>query len=99
MKPFAEEFYKSKAWQQCRASYLKKVGGLCEECLRTGRVTPAVIVHHKQPLNERNINDPSVTLNFDNLRALCRECHAGEHAARVSRRYRVDAEGRIIGRD
>jgi 5-methylcytosine-specific restriction endonuclease McrA len=99
MKPYAANFYRSKAWQHCRDSYLKKVGGLCEKCLARGIYTPAVIVHHKIHLDENNIKDPAVTMNFDNLEALCRFCHAEEHSSRAPRRYRVDAEGRIQGFD
>ena len=44
------QFYKSKQWQLCRESYLASVGRLCEECLKNGRITPAVIVHHKVEL-------------------------------------------------
>ena len=47
MKPYAEQFYKSKQWQDCRNSYMKKVGGLCELCLKEGKITPAEEVHHK----------------------------------------------------
>lgn len=100
MKPYAEQFYKSDAWQRCRESYLKKVGGLCEKCLQQGRITPAVIVHHKIHLNETTIKDPAISLAFENLTALCRQHHAEAHSPRISaRRYEVDAEGHVRGRD
>lgn len=98
MKPFAEQFYKSKAWQDCRAAYLESVGGLCECCLAQGRYTPAEIVHHKIELTPENINAPKVTLNWDNLEAVCRECHAMRHGAR-QRRYKLDELGRATARD
>lgn len=98
MKPFAEQFYKSKAWQDCRAAYLESVGGLCECCLAQGRYTPAEIVHHKIELTPENINAPKVTLNWDNLEAVCRECHAMRHGAR-QRRYKLDELGRTTARD
>ena len=94
MQPWAESFYKSKAWQACRASYLAKAHYLCEDCLRQGRFTPAEIVHHIIPLTPENITDPGVSLNHENLRAVCRECHAQEHGARP-RRYKVDDFGRV----
>lgn len=101
MKPYAEGFYKSKAWQSCRESYLKKVGYLCEDCLKQGIYKPAEIVHHRVFINESNINDPAITLNFSNLKAVCRECHAKEHKARhgehtEEKRYMVDEAGRVI---
>ena len=89
MREFAKEFYSSVAWQRTRDAYLKSVSGLCERCLASGRIVAAEIVHHKVHLNETNINDPSITLNFDNLEALCRECHGKEHQKNV-KRYRFD---------
>ena len=73
-KPFAIQFYKSKAWQDCRAAYIKSVFGLCERCGR-----PGWIVHHKEKLTPVNINDPNVTLSFENLEYLCQDCHNREH--------------------
>lgn len=95
---YAAPFYNSTAWKRCRAAYRTKVGGLCEDCLRQGRYTPAEIIHHIEPLTPENINDPAVTLNFSNLRAVCRECHAKAHGARVHR-YKVDAIGRVTARE
>mgnify|MGYP002513801129 CR=1 FL=1 len=57
MKPYAETFYKSKRWQDCRNSYMKKVGGLCELCMKEGKITPAEEVHHKVHLSSQNINE------------------------------------------
>ena len=92
-RAFSVDFYKSDAWENCRAAYLQSVGGLCEECLRQGLYTPAVIVHHKIHLTPDNIKDPEVALNFANLEALCRTHHGAEHSGR---RYRIDASGHII---
>lgn len=97
MKIWAESFYKSTAWQACRNSYLASVGGLCEDCLRRGEYTPAEIVHHIVPLTPQNIEDPNITLAWSNLRAVCRECHAKEHGARL-RRYTLDDLGRVAPR-
>ena len=94
MKDFARAFYKSKAWQRARAAYAASVGGLCEDCLRAGVIKSSEIVHHKRPLTPDNIIDPAVTLSFDNLELLCRECHARRHGNQ--KRYRVDPMGRVI---
>lgn len=100
MKPWAEQFYKSDAWQKCRESYMKKVGGLCEICLQQGIITPAEIVHHKIRLGPSNIDNPAVTMNFDNLQALCRKHHGEVHSPRTAaRRYEVDAAGHVWARD
>lgn len=98
MKPFAEKFYKSKAWQNCSKNYSKSVGGLCERCLEKGLIVAGAIVHHKVWLNAENINDPSVSLNWDNLELVCRDCHTAEHI-RKKKRFSVDEQGRIIFRE
>ena len=59
--------------------------------------TPGEIVHHKVHITPVNINDESVTLNFDNLELVCRDCHAELHEAH-HRRYRVDEFGRVEAR-
>ena len=74
-KNFAKAFYKSKKWQNCRRSFIDERtlidGGLCQIChKRLG-----YIVHHKIMLNASNINDASVSLNFDNLMFVCKDCH------------------------
>lgn len=94
MKDFAKTFYKSKAWKQCRAAYAQSVGGLCEECLQSGRYIPGEIVHHKIELTPDNIDRPEITLDWNNLELLCRECHAEMHGARQTR-YKVDEYGRV----
>lgn len=93
MQDFAKTLYNSKAWQHCRASYLKQVGGLCERCLAKGIYRAGEIVHHKTHLSPENINDPSITLNPENLMCLCRDCHAAVHKQR--RRFTVDELGRV----
>lgn len=94
MREFAEQFYKSKQWKDCRKAYAKSKGGLCERCLAKGLYSPGEIVHHKIHLNPVNIHDPTVALSFDNLELLCRVCHAEEHQ-RKQKRFRVDAAGRV----
>lgn len=95
MKEFAGAFYASTEWKKCRQAYKKSVGGLCEVCLKQGIITPAEIVHHKIELTPDNINDPSVSLSFENLQAVCREHHAELHGAR-QKRYKIDDMGHII---
>ena len=45
-------------------------------------------------LNGVNVHDPEVALNFDNLEALCRDCHNKEHFSES--RTRFDSLGNII---
>ena len=94
MKPFAQSFYKSRTWQDTREAYAKSKGYLCENCLKKGLYNPGVIVHHITELTPENINDPKVSLSFDNLRLVCRKCHAEEHAHK--RRYLIGLNGEII---
>lgn len=91
---FAKDFYNGQAWKQCRAAYVKYRRGLCERCLKRGQYSAGVIVHHKIVLTPANILEPAVTLNFDNLELLCRDCHADAH--KPGKRYKVDELGRII---
>lgn len=94
-REFAKAFYSSKAWQECREEYARSKRHLCEDCLARGIIQAGEIVHHKQPITPDNINDPTITLNFDNLRLVCRKCHAEEHGAKTTR-YTVDEFGRVF---
>lgn len=94
MQEFAKAFYKSRAWQTTRDAYAASVGGLCEDCLARGLYKAGEIVHHKQELTPDNIDDPSVTLAWDNLKLVCRDCHAKAHGG--AKRYKVDEFGRVI---
>ena len=99
MREFAERFYKSKAWQKTRDLYAKSVHGLCEDCLAKGELVPGQIVHHLEELTPENINDPTVTLAFGNLRLVCRDHHKQYHRPGRQRRYCVDESGRVILRN
>ena len=96
MKEWAKAFYQSTAWKQCRAKYIKSVGGLCERCSKKGLIVAGYIVHHKCYLTPENINDPTVTLNWDNLEYLCLSCHNAEHFAdKPQRRYTINSDGTV----
>ncbi len=87
-------FYKSKTWQRCRDEYMKSVGGLCERCEARGIIRPARIVHHKEYISPANIRDPFILLSFDNLEALCQDCHNNEHFKK-NKRYKANIDGTI----
>lgn len=113
-KAFAKKFYSSKAWQTCRNEYARDRHYLCENCLRKGIYKVGEIVHHKIELDPVNINNPEITLNFNNLELLCRDCHAVMHeqsggcwsevnkkrrAERDARnRYNIDANGCVTAK-
>lgn len=91
MKEYAKSFYKGKRWKKVRRAYLKSVHGICERC-----GMPATMVHHRDYITPDNINDISVILNFENLEALCSDCHNKEHHKhKTQRRYTYDANGNI----
>ena len=55
---------------------------VCERC---GGV--ATICHHRKHLTATNITDPNIALGWDNLEALCQECHNLEHQLRNNLTY------------
>ncbi len=57
-------------WRRVRAEYLRMVGGTCEGCCGA----PATQVHHLHP-----IAMGGDLLSFDNLMAVCTECHENMH--------------------
>lgn len=93
-KEFAKTFYNSKEWIKCKNAYIKSKLGLCERCSKVG-----TIVHHKKYINKGNINDPNITLNFNNLELLCHDCHNKEHMIKHSAirdNLMFDSEGRLV---
>lgn len=95
MKPWAEDFYNSERWRACRDGFLKSAGYLCSRCSTPDNPTAAKIAHHKIYLTRENIGDPEVSLSWDNLEALCQQCHNKEHHRTGARRYAFDMQGNI----
>lgn len=92
MKQWARSFYLSAAWEQTRAAYLMSQDYICERCGE-----PAKIAHHKRWLNKNTINNADITLNWNNLEALCQDCHNKEHHKQEPKlRYGFDAAGNVI---
>lgn len=69
-QPWADRFYHSKAWLDCRAAVVAERLGICEECQGVGNQ-----VHHMIELTEQNVSDPVIALGADNLQLLCFACH------------------------
>lgn len=95
MKAWAEKFYKSEQWRKCRKAYIHMRHGICERCCDK----PGKIVHHKIYLNPGNIDDPIVTMNFNNLELLCQDCHNTEHQSRYGTTrsgLTFDIDGQLI---
>lgn len=93
MKEYAEAFYKSRTWQDCRNEYARKAKHLCENCLKDGIIRAGEIVHHINPITPANIDNPEITLNPENMMLVCRDCHAKIHSGK---RYRFGPNGEII---
>jgi 5-methylcytosine-specific restriction endonuclease McrA len=59
-----------------------------------GLIEPATQVHHKIRLTSDNLGNPAVSISFDNLEALCDQCHQDEHKRK---RWRCDpSTGRVM---
>ena len=74
MKQWAQAFYLSQNWKDTSRAYLLTQNNICERCGE-----PAKICHHKTYLTRENINDQAIALSWDNLEALCQDCHNKEH--------------------
>ena len=92
-KDYAKGFYHSKAWRDTQAAYMASQHYVCERCGGVAR-----IVHHKTYITPQNINDPSITLAWTNLEALCMDCHAREHQRTHAPRNGIafDENGNVI---
>ncbi|WP_333861925.1 HNH endonuclease [Clostridium sp.] len=73
---YALNFYRSKEWVKCRNGFMQSKNYICERCGKA-----ADIAHHKKHITPQNINNPNITLNWDNLQALCIECHNVIHGS------------------
>ena len=89
-------FYGTRKWKQCRAKY-KSLHPICERCEKAGIVKRAERIHHKVYLTVDNYKDPEISLNFDNLEALCFDCHQAEHFRNADCREGLffDADGNL----
>lgn len=67
-------FYHSPQWRRLSREFLLSRNYICQRC-----GAPAEIAHHKQHLTAANVNNPEISLNPDNLEALCLACHNAEH--------------------
>ena len=93
MQRFAHNFYTSRKWVACARAYKESKAGLCERCMKKGLIVPGVEVHHKIRLSPENLADPTISLNWDNLELLCKDCHMEEHGKKT--RWTVDAAGHV----
>ncbi len=90
-KDFAKSFYRSKEWRTVSTAYMVSKNYICEIC-----GAPATICHHKIWLNSSNITNPEISLNFDNLQAVCQDCHNNIHMQKNTEAI-FDKDGNMIG--
>lgn len=92
-KDYAKGFYHSRAWKNTQAAYMASQHYVCERCEGVAR-----IVHHKTYITPQNISDPSITLDWANLEALCMDCHNAEHGggAICAEGLRFDSNGNLV---
>ena len=83
-------FYKSNAWKLAREIKIRNANGKCERCGALGEE-----VHHKIRLTVENVNEPTISLNQDNLELLCKKCHNKEHK-RFTKHQEFDEDGNLI---
>jgi len=76
----SQKIYNSKLWKKLRNAYIAEFP-LCEECMKHGRVTPATEVHHKVEFlkGTTQVEIESLAYDWNNLMALCKECHLEKH--------------------
>ena len=61
-------------WQDLSKRYMAHYP-LCEDCLKSGKITSSAEVHHIVPISVQ----PSLRLKWTNLAALCKKCHEERH--------------------
>lgn len=70
-----QQFYNSREWRDLRNYKFAMADGLCELCRKKGKVKAAREIHHIVPIEI----DYSKRLEYDNLIALCKDCHDSFH--------------------
>lgn len=93
--PLIAAKYNSQRWRKLTKLKKSMVNGFCERCLQKGIYNTAIIIHHKEYINESNYIDDDIFFNIDNLEALCRDCHNKEHF-KDEVDYEFDEMGDII---
>lgn len=70
-----QAIYKDKRWIRVRKLALVRSNGLCEECMKKGKISYVDDVHHKIPIKK----DVNKAFDINNLICLCRKCHIEAH--------------------
>jgi 5-methylcytosine-specific restriction protein A len=83
------------AWDKLRGQIMRRDNGLCQACLRKGRVAAGNEVDPITPKAKGGSDDPS------NLEVICKPCHVDKTAREMGRRRkpRIGLDGRPIWDD
>ena len=75
-----QNIYNTSAWRRLRQAYLQE-HPLCEQCLKSDKVTAATEVHHVIPISYANdlLKMKDLGFNYNNLMSLCSDCHHQIH--------------------
>lgn len=73
--------------------------GMCERCFARGEYVSAKVVHHIVHVSPENVDDPHVTLSFDNFMRLCQDCHAAVHSSVPESRVTFDEFGNVVWKE
>ena len=79
-----QSFYHSKKWERFRSLIIAERTNsdgyvICDICGKPIVNPYDLIVHHKEELNDLNVNDYSVSLNPDNVMTVHHDCHNKLH--------------------
>jgi 5-methylcytosine-specific restriction endonuclease McrA len=73
------EIYQTSEWKKSRRFVMIRSNGLCERCMKKGKIKPGKIVHHKKWLTDENKTNWNIAYDPDNLEYICNDCHEEEH--------------------
>lgn len=78
MRRLRANAYNSTEWRKLREIYMRE-HPLCEECLSKGKTVPAEDIHHIESPFKNGETNHLLLLDYNNLKAVCKECHANIH--------------------
>lgn len=70
-----QAIYRSPLWKKVRRVALSRANGLCEQCMKIGKISYVDDVHHIVPIKV----DINKAYDISNLICLCRSCHIEAH--------------------
>lgn len=73
------EIYNTNEWEKARAFVIERANGLCEPCLKKGKIHAGKIVDHIIPLTDENKHDWNITYDPNNLHYVCIAYHTEKH--------------------